>query len=103
MATVLKNGTTITYTDTGTKESYSFEGLVNGNSVRPSIAVIGGASDVFTYQEKHGGANGDFLDYRDSIDGQIPTRTLSSLPEEFRLNIATNASGSIKFYITIKP
>jgi hypothetical protein len=103
MSTLLKTGQTYTYTGTGVQEAYRFDGFINGLPTRPSIAVVGGSSDVFTYQEKHGGANGDFVDYRNSVDGKIPPRTLTSLPEEFRLNITTNASGSIKFYITIKP
>jgi len=95
-------GLTVEYTDTGAKTAYKVDSLIVGKPAKLSIAVAGGSSDVFAYQEKLGGINGDFVDSLSSVSGVIKPIPIVHLPDEFRLNITTNTSGSIKFYITVK-
>lgn len=95
-------GLKVTYTDTGAKTAYKIDdSMINGLPARVGVSVQGGASDVFTFQEKLGGANGDFVDSLSSSDGVIKPITMSSMPEEFKLNITTNSSGSITLLITV--
>jgi hypothetical protein len=87
---------TFTYSGTGTQTeitAYDDYGIKPGGTV----AAEGGASDVFTIEEKIGG---EWYTSLTSSSGAIaPTRMLGS-NDAMRLNITTNVSGAIKLSIT---
>jgi hypothetical protein len=101
MATIVTtSGVLEAYTGTGAQTAYIVPGMENGLPVRPTIAVIGGGSDVFTLEEKLGGSGGDFVTSVSSSGGKITPQGITGYQEEIRVNITTNTSGSIKLYIS---
>ncbi|NHJ87769.1 MAG: hypothetical protein FK734_20070 [Asgard group archaeon] len=87
---------TFTYDGTGAQtevESSDNYGIKNEGTV----ACSGGASDVYTIQEKIGG---EWYDSLSSSSGDIAPISITGRNEAMRLNITTNVSGNIKFSIT---
>lgn len=80
----------ITYTGTGLQEELLFD-ISEGFPINGTIRVTGGASDVFTLQEKLI----DWVDNISSSSGKIPSMPITGKSAGFKLNITTNTSGSI--------